>query len=96
MLFLSIPLIMRMVPPNLLYGFRTKKTLSNKDIWYQANKFSGKGLLVISLFGLVGSLVLFLVRDNLSLDLMSWIAAVGILLPLWIVFILSSRYVKKI
>ena len=30
---LSIPLIPGKVPPNGLYGFRTPKTLSSRDVW---------------------------------------------------------------
>ncbi|MEP6718642.1 MAG: SdpI family protein, partial [bacterium] len=39
---ISIPLIMRKVPPNSFYGCRTRKTLSNRKIWYDANHISGK------------------------------------------------------
>ena len=33
-----VPLILRMVPPNRLYGFRTKKTLSDSGLWYRADQ----------------------------------------------------------
>lgn len=41
---ISIPLILRRVPPNRVYGFRVSKTLENSDIWYDANECSGKWL----------------------------------------------------
>lgn len=49
---LSIPLILRRVPPNRWYGFRVRRTLASPDIWYPANAYSswlmlGLGLLVI-------------------------------------------------
>src|SRR5512145_222539 len=36
---LSVPMILRRVKPNPLYGFRTAKTLAkgNEDVWYDAN-----------------------------------------------------------
>lgn len=43
---LGVPLILRKVPPNALYGFRTPRTLSSPDIWYPANAFSGAAMLV--------------------------------------------------
>jgi uncharacterized membrane protein len=43
---LSIPLIGKRVPPNPYYGFRTKKTLSDPKIWYEANRVSGHDLLI--------------------------------------------------
>ena len=42
----SIPLILKMVPPNHIYGFRTPSTLSNRALWYRANTFAGWALLI--------------------------------------------------
>jgi hypothetical protein len=42
---ISIPLILRLVPPNGIYGFRTGATQSSRAIWYPANTFSGWALL---------------------------------------------------
>ena len=46
---LSIPMILKMVPPNPIYGFRTPSTLANEALWYRANTFAGWALLVASL-----------------------------------------------
>ena len=45
-MIISIPLILRVVPPNGIYGFRTASTQSNSAIWYPANAFMGWALLV--------------------------------------------------
>ena len=37
----AIPLIVGLVPPNRLYGFRTAKTLSDPRIWYAVNQVAG-------------------------------------------------------
>ena len=50
---ISIPLIMRKVPPNSFYGCRTRKTLSNPRIWYEANHIAGID------FCIAGAVVLF-------------------------------------
>ena len=42
----SIPLILKIVPPNGLYGFRTPRTLSDRDLWFRANHFAGWALLI--------------------------------------------------
>lgn len=38
---LGIPLKQGAVPPNCWYGFRTRKTLSDKEIWYPINRIMG-------------------------------------------------------
>lgn len=43
---LSIPLILRWVPPNGFYGFRVRRTLDDPTLWYAANAFAGWALLV--------------------------------------------------
>jgi uncharacterized membrane protein len=43
---LCIPLVFKLVPPNRLYGFRTRATLSRPEVWYPANVFSGLSLMI--------------------------------------------------
>ena len=43
---ISIPLIVGVVPPNGIYGFRTHLTQSSRAIWYPANAFMGWALVV--------------------------------------------------
>jgi hypothetical protein len=51
-ILISLPLVLKLVPPNRCYGFRTRKTLSNADIWYEANYKGGVGLIVASVIAL--------------------------------------------
>ena len=46
---LGIPLWLRRVGPNAAYGFRTAKTLSSPEIWYEVNALAGK---LMTLFGI--------------------------------------------
>ena len=46
---ISIPLILRAVPPNPWYGFRTKATLADRELWYRANYFAGWAFLAAAL-----------------------------------------------
>ena len=42
---ISIPLILEVVPPNGVYGFRVSGT-GSPEIWYRANEFMGWALIV--------------------------------------------------
>jgi uncharacterized membrane protein len=57
---LSIPLIQQRVPPNRYYGFRTRKTLSDSKIWYEANRISGHDLLVAGALLTITSFVMLM------------------------------------
>jgi uncharacterized membrane protein len=55
---LSVPMVLGKIPPNRFYGFRTRKTLSNPEVWYRANRLAGIDLIVASLASLLASLLL--------------------------------------
>ena len=44
----SVPLVMGVIPRNRLYGFRTKKTLSDDEIWYRVNRLAGIAIMIAS------------------------------------------------
>ena len=49
LLFLvSVPLVVGLIPRNRLYGFRTKKTLSDDGIWYRVNRLAGFAVMIAS------------------------------------------------
>jgi uncharacterized membrane protein len=56
-ILISIPLVIRIVPPNMFYGFRTRKTLSNETLWYEANYRGGVNLIIASVIALVARFV---------------------------------------
>lgn len=60
----SIPLVLGKVPPNKLYGFRTRKTLGNRDIWYQANYTGGQNMIIATLIALIGFVVAGMTFDR--------------------------------
>jgi hypothetical protein len=56
----SMPLIMRRVPMNHLYGVRLRKAFISERNWYELNAYGGKWLLA---FGVFLVLFGFLARD---------------------------------
>lgn len=63
---ISIPLIMRKVPPNSFYGCRTRKALSDPKIWYEANHVSGIDFCVGGVVVLVSSLMILALGHNME------------------------------
>jgi uncharacterized membrane protein len=56
---LSIPLILRKVPRNGVYGFRTCATLSDDFVWYGANAFFGRRFVAVSAVSVAAVLMLY-------------------------------------
>lgn len=91
----AIPLIRRRFPPNSGYGFRTKKTLSDPKVWYDANEFSGRCLFKLGIAMSLSSLVLFFV-PALGDILYAWTCHLIMLGGVAISVFLSHRYLNKI
>lgn len=46
-ILLSIPLILKKIKPNRVYGVRLKATLSDESIWYRANRYFGWHIFIV-------------------------------------------------
>ena len=87
----SIPLILKLVPRNSFYGFRTAATLSSDEIWFPANRFAGWALLIAA--GVSAGLLLCVpvsVRADAGID------AALFSLPLVIALLASFIYLRHI
>jgi hypothetical protein len=90
---LSVPLILRKIGPNPLYGFRVKRTLEDPAVWYPVNAYAAKRLLVVGLVISVFAILLFFVP---GVDLLVYaLANAGIgLVGLAIAVIQSFLYLR--
>ena len=97
---LSVPLILEKIPPNYLYGFRTPKTLSSRELWYKANKYAGRELLVAGAILSGGCLALLIWQLLSGMDLRGdtavLICLALTLVPLSIALLRSFIYLKKL
>ena len=93
---LSIPLILEKVPPNPWYGFRVKKTFSSEEIWYKANRYLGRDLLVAGLILVISVLMLSMFAGRLSNYTIIWICVALVIIPLLIVVIRGFLYLNKL
>jgi uncharacterized membrane protein len=74
---LSVPLILRKVPPNPFYGLRTKATFSSHCVWYAANRIAGIWLAIAGIVWL-GAGLLSPTLVGSQQDALPWVIAVGL------------------
>lgn len=63
---LGIPLKRDKIPPNMWYGFRTPKTLSNEKTWYEVNRIAGQDMITAGLAIVVISIPTILFHDRIG------------------------------
>jgi uncharacterized membrane protein len=92
---ISIPLILRKVPRNVVYGFRTRATLGDDLVWYEANAYFGRRLVVSSLICAAVVLVLY---DMNGVSGRFFFAATiaALVVPSLVTTLLTFRYVRTL
>jgi hypothetical protein len=89
---LAVPLMLRRVPPNVLYGYRTRATLANNVLWYDANAHFGRGFLLGSVISGAAALVLWWMKPAEELVPL---AVVALVVPPLIAAVATARYIRR-
>ena len=84
---LGVPLVLKFVPPNRIYGFRTPRMLTDRELWYRVNRFAGWAMLIA---GGVSALIFVFIPLG---DPASKIGA--FVLPLLVALAVTGAYVRK-
>jgi uncharacterized membrane protein len=92
---LSIPLMLRKVPRNVIYGYRTRATLSDDSLWYEANAHFGRGLFIASIVSALAITASYL-GQVFSLLLFLKISVVVLVVPTGIAALATARHVRRV
>jgi uncharacterized membrane protein len=87
----AIPLILKLVPPNEIYGVRTERALSRKEVWYEVNWFGGWALVAAA----VSAMLTLVLMSNTSLRSF-WPQLIAFVLPLGIAVGATLWYDRRI
>lgn len=58
MIGISIPLLRRRIPPNMLYGLRVRATFADEWVWYEANARTARDMIACGAVHLVLTVIL--------------------------------------
>jgi len=92
---IAIPLVLRIVPRNVIYGFRTRTTLSDDAIWFEANAHFGRRLLVASLCGALAAYLIYRFQP-FSPQTFLPISVVVLIAPTLLAALSTARYIRSI
>lgn len=83
LLVLSIPLLLRWVPRNYVYGFRIAATLRSDAVWYEVNALFGRHALLLGLLMIALELALPLSIRNSALRAVAFIGLATVIVADW-------------
>lgn len=91
---LSIPLLIRKVGPNVVYGYRTRATLADATLWYEANAYFAGRFIAACLASAAAAP--FLARPGLlAPDTFLPVSVVLLGAPVTVAGVLTSRFVTR-
>ncbi len=90
----SIPLVLRKVRPNPVYGYRTRATLTDEALWYEANAYFGRRFIAASL---VSALAAWILSESAALSPEAVVPVSVALMgaPVAVAGILTTRFVAR-
>ncbi len=83
------PLILRLIPPNPIYGVRTRRTLADTDAWFAVNAFGGKALAIAA-----GVSALLLMMYSGTLLRSAWLQVAALVVPI-VVAVGATLYYER-
>jgi uncharacterized membrane protein len=91
---ISIPLALRKIDPNVVYGYRSRATLSDPALWYEANALFGRRLIAASVVSALAAL--YLARPGLlAPDTFLPVSVVLLGAPVAVAGVMTSRLVAR-
>ena len=87
----GVPLILKLIPPNEIYGVRTERALSRAEIWYEVNRFAGWALVIAAGF----TALLLMIWSGTTLKGF-WRHLLALLLPLGIAVGATLWYERRL
>ena len=92
---LAIPLMLRKVPRNVVYGYRTRKTLSDDNVWYEANAHFGRGLLIASIISVI-AVFIFSRMQFLSPQVFLPLSVAALVVPSAVAGLATAGYIRRV
>lgn len=75
---IGVPMILRRVPPNPIYGLRVPATFKDEQVWYDANAASGRDCVVLGIVSVLFALVPPALGWNGESHLIGWAVVVSV------------------
>lgn len=95
LIVVAVPLALRKVPRNVVYGFRTRATMADDEIWYAANAHFGRGLIVATVLGACAAFAIRLLQP-FSADVLLPVSVLVMVAPSLVAAIATQRFVRSL
>jgi len=92
LIVVSIPLILRWIPPNRFFGLRVPSTMSSDSVWYDANALIGRHSLAL---GIVMIALEFVLPRTMLVPLLGTIGTIGFVAMIVVDWRTANRWQRE-
>jgi uncharacterized membrane protein len=94
-ILLALPLLYEKIPPNVFYGMRVRDTLNDPSLWYPANRYLARWMLISGGLFLAGTILLYFV-PWITVDSYAMACMLIFAISFTIGLLLSFRYLRQL
>jgi len=94
-ILIALPLLLGMVKPNPIYGFRVRATLQNEAVWYAVNRFFAQRLLMVGVAHSIAAVILYRI-PGIGVDAYSLSVLSVFVVAFSVAMVQSFKYLKSI
>lgn len=95
LILIAVPLAFRKIPRNIAYGFRTRATMANDEIWYEANAHFGRGLIASTVCGALVACAIYVLQP-FSREVFLPVSILVLVAPSLVAAVVTARYVRSL
>jgi len=93
-ILVAVPLALRKIPRNAAYGFRTRATMADDKVWYEANAHFGRGLIASTLCGTFVAYLIYLFQP-FSPGVFLPVSVLVLVAPSLIAAVATARHIRS-
>jgi uncharacterized membrane protein len=87
----SVPLVLKLVPPNRVYGVRTSQTLASREVWFRVNRVAGFALIAAA-----GTAMCFYLGDPELASGRSFLGVLALIVPVISALAVTGAYARRL
>ena len=87
----SLPLVLKLIPPNRVYGVRTSQTLADREVWFRVNRIAG-----VALMAAVGTAMGFYLAAPELASGRSFLGVLALILPVVAALAVTAAYARRL
>src|SRR5258706_4928823 len=96
MIGMSVPLLRGWVGPNPIYGFRVRRTLGNREVWFAANRYAARWMAAAGVALIATAIGLYITARGMSIAMYGIACGAAVIGVVGLGMVKSFAYLRRL